>query len=538
MSAYVVSPEANAREGPVPDTGCGKHMFRASSGVVSNATPTTTRIRVAKAGPGGVLTDITEGDLHLEIPCVGGAVHTLTGRALQSKELGEDLCSIGQLTECGYEAHYMQRGGRDMSHLVTNDGKVVPLLKNGPTWRVPTKGQAHLVRDWQEALGPGRDRPAYSLGHAHAKEVRNTNRPDRGINTMLHAYAAGDEETEGSNLLKLWHDKCGHLNFDDLVRLSKITPGMPDLSKCPRFKCHCCMKSKAARKAHPKQTTRRSKEPLGRLHIDFSGPFRKPSLGGARYMLVAVDDMSRTVWVFLTKNRSGEAVSECLKQLFAQEGKPKSVTGVVRSDNAKEFCEGDVPAMLKEMGIGQEFSAPEEPEQNGVAERMMCTLKEMTWCLLMMSGLSGRFWGYAIQMAAEIRNNAPTSANPNHSPPNLLYKGEGGVKVTDLHPFGCYAVLTREKGVESDGLTAPKNLEGVFLGFARRSKAKLIFVPAKMAVYVSTSIYMDKSKFPIAEEIEREHRQALGRSDYNKPGGELTTSGTRASPAAAKNLRT
>ena len=139
-------------------------------------------------------------------------------------------------------------------------------------------------------------------------------------------WDSGDEENEGTKLLRLWHEKCRHLNFDDLVRLSKITPGMPDLSKCARYKCHCCMKSKAARKTHPKSTTRRSKEPLGRLHIDFSGPFRKPSLGGARYMLVAVDDMSRTVWVFLTKNRSGEAVSECLKQLFAQEGKPKSVT--------------------------------------------------------------------------------------------------------------------------------------------------------------------------------------------------------------------
>ena len=532
--------DASPREGPVPDTGCGKHMFQVSSGAVQNATPTSTRIRVAKTGPGGVLSDITEGDLHLEVPCTDGSVHVLTGRALQSGELGEDLCSIGQLTECGYEAHYMQRGGQDVSHLVTNDGRVVPLLKNGATWRIPTRGQAHLVRAWRDALGPPAGGATCALDGIQAKEVRNTNRPDRGINTMLHAFAAGDEENEGTKLLRLWHEKCGHLNFDDLVRLSKITPGMPDLSKCARYKCHCCMKSKAARKTHPKSTTRRSREPLGRLHIDFSGPFRKPSLGGARYMLVAVDDMSRTVWVFLTKNRSGEAVSECLKQLFAQEGKPKSVTAVIRSDNAREFCEGEVPVMLKEMGIGQEFSAPLEPEQNGVAERMMRTLKEMSRCLLMMSGLSGRFWGYAVQMAALIRNNAPTCANPNHSPPNLLYKGEGGVEVTDLHPFGCYAVLTKEKGVESDGLTAPKNLEGVFLGFARRSKAKLIFIPEKMAVYVSSSIYTDESEFPIAEEIERERRRVLGGSDYNEPGGgahDIWNEGVARSKEESEDLR-
>ena len=108
---------------------------------------------------------------------------------------------------------------------------------------------------------------------------------------------------------------------------------------------------------------------------------------------------------------------------------------------------------LLEMGVGQEFAAPEEPQQNGVAERMMRTLKEMTRCLLLQSGLSGRFWGYTVQMAALIRNNAPTSANPGHQPPNQLFGCEADVTVVEQHPFGCYAVLHREKGKETDGMT-------------------------------------------------------------------------------------
>eukprot|EP00961_Rhodomonas_salina_P063428 852046-Rhodomonas_salina.1 len=204
---------------------------------------------------------------------------------------------------------------------------------------------------------------------------------------MVHAFGA--EEREGSELLRQWHERCGHLNFDDLSHLSLVTPGMQDLSKCARYKCHCCWKAKAVRKAHPKSTTRRATEKLGRVHMDFSG-----------------------------QNRSGAAVVEALKLFFAEEGVPLEIAGVFRSDNAKEFAEGALPEFLKEMGIGQEFSAPEEPEQNGVAEQMMRTLKEMCRCLLMQSGLSARFWGYAIQLAAKIRGNALTLANPQKKTPN------------------------------------------------------------------------------------------------------------------------
>eukprot|EP00961_Rhodomonas_salina_P271462 3668066-Rhodomonas_salina.1 len=66
-----------------------------------------------------------------------------------------------------------------------------------------------------------------------------------------------------------------------------------------------------------------------------------------------------------------------MKQFFAEVGTPTEVVGVIRSDNAKEFAEGQLPDFLREHGVGQEFSAQEQPEQNGVAERMMRTLKEM-----------------------------------------------------------------------------------------------------------------------------------------------------------------
>ena len=39
------------------------------------------------------------------------------------------------------------------------------------------------------------------------------------------------------------------------------------------------------------------------VHADLWGPSRKPSLGGARYMLTIIDDYSRKVWPYFLKHK-------------------------------------------------------------------------------------------------------------------------------------------------------------------------------------------------------------------------------------------
>eukprot|EP00961_Rhodomonas_salina_P199813 2694759-Rhodomonas_salina.1 len=153
---------------------------------------------------------------------------------------------------------------------------------------------ADLIRAWRESVWN-----AKTQLFEEEKDVRN--RQDRGIDSMVHVFRA--EEREGSELLRQWHESCGHQNFDDLAHLSLVTPGMPDLSKCSRYKCHCCWKAKATRKAHLKSMMRRATEKLGLVHMDFSGPFQVESIGCAR-----------------------AAVVEALKLFFAEEGVPLEIT--------------------------------------------------------------------------------------------------------------------------------------------------------------------------------------------------------------------
>jgi len=46
-----------------------------------------------------------------------------------------------------------------------------------------------------------------------------------------------------------------------------------------------------------------TKGTLDYVHTDLWGPSRKPSYGGARYMLIIIDNCSRKVWPYFLKHK-------------------------------------------------------------------------------------------------------------------------------------------------------------------------------------------------------------------------------------------
>ncbi len=63
---------------------------------------------------------------------------------------------------------------------------------------------------------------------------------------------------------------------------------------------------------------------------------------------------------------------------------------------------------LKSQGIRHELTTPYSPQQNGVAERMNCTLMEAARCMIAQAKLSDRFWAEAVATAAYLRDRMPT----------------------------------------------------------------------------------------------------------------------------------
>ena len=83
--------------------------------------------------------------------------------------------------------------------------------------------------------------------------------------------------------------------------------------------------------------------------------------------LTIVDDYTRTTWLYLLKSKN-QWVTALRHFLSDVENKFDTNVKKIRSDNAKEFFEGDMLKLFLDKGILHQKSCPETPQQNGVIE--------------------------------------------------------------------------------------------------------------------------------------------------------------------------
>eukprot|EP00171_Calliarthron_tuberculosum_P005108 IDg5108t1 len=109
--------------------------------------------------------------------------------------------------------------------------------------------------------------------------------------------------------------------------------------------CESCIMGKMPRVPIPKVSTTRARDLLELVHSDVAGPLPVTSRGGAR-----------------------APSRENIKAL--------------RSDGGGEYTSTEFKDYLDKNGIAQQFTVAYTPQQNGVAERMNRTLKDLTRSML------------------------------------------------------------------------------------------------------------------------------------------------------------
>jgi transposase InsO family protein len=80
----------------------------------------------------------------------------------------------------------------------------------------------------------------------------------------------------------------------------------------------------------------------------------------------------------------------------------------LRSDNGGEYKSVEFVQFFRERGIRRVFTAPYNPEENGVAEWMNRTIQERIDSLLHHFGLTDGFWAEALLTAVHIINMSPS----------------------------------------------------------------------------------------------------------------------------------
>lgn len=112
---------------------------------------------------------------------------------------------------------------------------------------------------------------------------------------------------------------------------------------------------------------------------------------------------------------------------------------VLRSDNGGEYMASSLATFLHDQGVIHQFSCPDTPEQNGVAERKNRHLLEVTRALLFEKDVPKRFWNEAVLTATYLINRTMTPVLGNRSPFEVLPGQPPSYE--DLRVFWCLCYI-------------------------------------------------------------------------------------------------
>ncbi|GJW69700.1 reverse transcriptase domain-containing protein [Tanacetum coccineum] len=96
--------------------------------------------------------------------------------------------------------------------------------------------------------------------------------------------------------------------------------------------------------------------------IDFMGPF--PSSRGIKYILVAVDYLSKWVEAKALPTNDARVVVKFLKSLFSRFGAPRAII----SDRGTYFCNDKFDKVMSKYGVTHRLSTPYHPQMSGQVE--------------------------------------------------------------------------------------------------------------------------------------------------------------------------
>ncbi len=150
---------------------------------------------------------------------------------------------------------------------------------------------------------------------------------------------------------------------------------------------------------------------------------------------------------------------EKFKEYVAEYGTPRRL----RTDNGAEYTSKQFKDYCKDSKIKQEFTVPETPQQNGVAERFNRTLVEMGRSLLIQAKLPKRYWVRALSTAAHIRNITVTANSNQGKSPFELFTGK---------PSRCTAYVMKRK-INLKKLDS-RSVKAKFIGYDDKSTAYIL----------------------------------------------------------------
>ena len=299
--------------------------------------------------------------------------------------------------------------------------------------------------------------------------------------------------------INLWHQRLAHVHVDGIRHMyrNNVVDGMQIDMKKEVSRCESCVYGKSTRAPIPQQGRTRAEKVLDLVHTDVCGPFPVKSLGGSKYFVSFVDDHSKFAWIYPIQAKSDVfgkfkvwlAMAENQHDREVKMLNPGKTLKVLQSDNGGEYISSRMIRYLEERGIRHRLTAPHNPHQNGIAERLNRTLVELVRSMLHQKGLPKSFWAEALNTAVHIRNRVTTRGLSSKTTPfEVLFGRKPNLSYLRVFGSRCWYTIFRR---DIDKLDSRAH-EGIMIGYARGIRGYKIWDLKEEKVVATRDVRFDE----------------------------------------------
>ncbi|XP_039503042.1 uncharacterized protein K02A2.6-like [Pimephales promelas] len=168
-----------------------------------------------------------------------------------------------------------------------------------------------------------------------------------------------------SVLQQLHVGHCGIVRMKEVARSYFWWPGLEGDIEGKGKSCPSCQQVINDPQLAPLHPWDWPETPWQRVHVDFAGPVE------GKMLLIAVDAHSKWPEVVVMHSTTAEKTVVKLGEMFSRFGYPEQLV----SDNGPQFTLQEFAVFLQRCGVQHIKSAPYHPATNGLAERMVQTIK-------------------------------------------------------------------------------------------------------------------------------------------------------------------
>jgi hypothetical protein len=308
----------------------------------------------------------------------------------------------------------------------------------------------------------------------------------------------------------------GHMGVDKLRALAHMTRDVPkNLSHAPACSCEACASARIKRTSHSGTLAAPAPEP-GVLHVDLKE--LKVDSEGYRYVVFAIDEYSRYVFVDFIKNKSDamSSIKRIIAAFNATVGTPIDADGhalerpkvrELHSDREGKLMSKAFLEFRGDASLHHTTSPPHDHDLNPIAERIIGLISENASTIKLDSDAPTRRWRHLISYAVDWHNATITSAGSSSASEQISPCQRFTLRppsVMDLAAFGSMAVVLKPPTHQDKTSLAGRGWKGKFLGRSINSKG-CYDVEVDGKVRSSSSVLIDEEQRPWAPQ-ERRHR--------------------------------